>query len=217
MPDDKTTQHDTGLHATFPDDDFGALAGWAWGYHRVVDLLQQLPYIDATRIAVTGHSRGGKTALLAGATDERIALTVPNNSGCGGAGCYRFVDDGGEHLEDILRQFAFWFSPRLAEYLHREDELPFDQHSLKALVAPRALLCTEALGDHWASPRGTRLTHDATRDVYRFLNAEHRIGIWYREGGHAQRLPDWEVLLDFADVQFYGKPATRNYDLNPWL
>jgi hypothetical protein len=215
-PDTRECARDDGLYTVYPEGDFGALAAWAWGYHRVVDLAEQLENLDLARIAATGHSRGGKTALLAGATDERIALTAPNNSGCGGAGCYRYPDEGGERLERIVRTFPHWFSPRLNDYIGREAELPFDQHSVKALVAPRALLSTEALGDTWASPRGTRLTHEAARAVYRLLNAEDRIGICYREGGHGHLPRDWEVLLDFADSRFYGKPPARDFAANPW-
>jgi hypothetical protein len=213
--DDAAQGRSLGLYDAFPDGDFGALAAWAWGYHRVVDFLQEMPGIDAKRIAVTGHSRGGKTALLAGATDERIALTAPNDSGCCGAGCSRFPDEGGERLADITRAFPYWFSARLKDYVGREPELPFDQHALKAAVAPRFLLSTEARGDTWASPRGTRLTYEAAREVYRFLGVENRIGIWYRDGGHAHSLDDWKALLDFADLQFYGKPVPRNFDLQP--
>ena len=215
-PDAYHSRRDEGLYAAYPDGDFGALAAWAWGFHRVVDFALGLENIDGSRITATGHSRGGKTALLAGATDERIALTAPNNSGCGGAGCYRYPDEGGERLEDSIRMIPYWYSPRLRAYVGHETELPFDQHGVKALVAPRALLSTEALGDYWASPRGTRLTHAAAKDVYRLLGAEDRIGIVFREGGHDHGLPDWEVLLDFADRQFYGKPAVRDFDADPW-
>jgi len=214
-PDAFRSERDDGLYTVYPEGDYGALAAWAWGYHRVVDLAKQLDCIDGDRIAVTGHSRGGKAALLAGATDERIALTVPNNSGCGGAGCYRYPDEDGERLEDVIR-FPYWFSPRLRDYAGRVAELPFDQHSVKALVAPRALLSTEALGDLWASPHGTRLTHEAAKAVYRLLGTEHRIGIAFREGSHAHLPRDWDVLLDFADMQFDGKPAARDFDVDPW-
>lgn len=215
-PDNGANARDFGLYTACPEGDFGALAAWAWGYHRVVDFVLGLEHIDSARIAVTGHSRGGKAALLAGATDERIALTAPNNSGCGGSGCLRYPDDGGERLANILRAFPYWFSPRLADYIGREQELPFDLHSLKALVAPRALLTTEALGDLWASPRGTWLTHAATREVYRFLEAEDALGIYYREGQHEHSLSDWKTLLDFADARFFGKPALRDFQANPW-
>jgi len=214
-PDNPGDAGDRGLCSVFPGGDFGALAAWAWGYHRVVDFLQHLPTIDHARIAVTGHSRSGKAALLAGATDERVALTAPNNSGCCGAGCSRFPDEGGERLADIIRSFPNWFCPRLKEYVGRESELPFDQHALKAAVAPRSLLSTEARGDIWASPRGTRLTHEAAREVYRFLGVGDRIGIWYRDGAHAHTLPDWQALLDFADLQFYGRSAPRDFDMRP--
>lgn len=205
-----------GLYSLYPGSDFGALAAWAWGYQRCVDFLTTLPEVDAARIAVTGHSRGGKAALLAGATDERIALTAPNNSGCGGAGCFRIQGAGSETLRDIVTRFPHWFSPRLASYIGRENDLPFDQHFVKALVAPRALLSTEALGDLWANPSGTFETHLAARAVYRLLGCEDRIGIWYRPGGHAQGLDDWRALLDFADWQLLGKAPARRFDLNPF-
>ncbi|OPZ25818.1 MAG: hypothetical protein BWZ02_02291 [Lentisphaerae bacterium ADurb.BinA184] len=215
VPDSYSNARDEGLYRVHPDGDYGALAAWAWGFHRVVDFLMQCEDIDRGRIAVTGHSRGGKAALLAGATDGRVALTAPNNSGCGGAGCYRFPDEKGERIEDILRAIPYWFTPRFKEYVGRVEALPFDQHSVKALVAPRALLTTEARGDLWASPRGTRLTHEAAREVFRLLGAETRIGLWYRDGGHAHGPADWEALLDFADLQFFGRPARRSFDMEP--
>jgi hypothetical protein len=216
VPDVDEPARASTLYREYPDGDFGALAAWAWGYHRCVDFLVTMPDVDATRIAVTGHSRGGKAALLAGATDERIALTAPNNSGCGGAGCYRFQGPTSETMADIVSRFPYWFHAGLKEYVGRETALPFDQHTVKALVAPRALLSTEALGDLWANPSGTWLTHLAASEVYRFLGAQDRIGIWYREGGHQQGLQDWAVLLGFADSQFYGKPAAHRFGVNPF-
>ncbi len=201
----------TGLRGLYPNGDFGALAAWAWGFHRVVDYLRTLPEVDDRRIAVTGHSRGGKAALLAGALDERIALTAPNNSGCMGAGCTRLLFGQCESLQAITRAFPFWFTPRLAEFVGREDRLPFDQHSLKALVAPRALLSTEGLGDLWANPQGTQATYQAAKVAYGFLDAGDRIGIVYRPGGHGHTLPDWQVLLDFADWQLLGKRPARRF------
>ncbi len=175
-----------------------------------------MDFVDKARIAVVGHSRGGKASLLAGATDERIALTSANDSGCGGAGCYRQQGSGAETLADILRNFPYWFGPRLGEYIGREDELPFDQHFLKAAVAPRLLLTTEALGDLWANPTGTWQTHAAARQVYRFLGIEERMGIWYREGGHAHSRADWDALLDFMALHFRGRPPVDRYDQDPF-
>ena len=194
----------------------GALAAWAWGYHRCVDALSTMDFVDAARIAITGHSRGGKASLLAGATDERIALTCANDSGCGGAGSHRWQSSGSEKLADILGAFPHWFGPRLMEFVNRDAELPFDQHFLKSLVAPRALLTTEALGDLWANPAGTWQTHLAAREAYQFLDAGERIGIWYREGGHDHGVADWRAFLDFLDWQFRGtKPGCR-FDANPY-
>ena len=213
-PDAADPGRTQGLYAAYPEEAFGALAAWAWGYHRCVDFLSTVGTVDAAHIAITGHSRGGKAVLLAGATDERVALTVPNDSGCSGAGCYRWQGPKSETLADIVSRFPYWFAPRLAEFVGREAELPFDQHSLKALVAPRPLLSTEGLGDLWANPSGTWQTHVAARELYRWLGIEQRIGIRYREGGHGHTLADWSALLDFADWQFFGKQAATQFDVN---
>jgi hypothetical protein len=201
-----------GLYAAYPAYQGGRLAVWAWGYHRVVDYLYSLKEVDRERIAVTGHSRGGKTALLAGATDERIALTAPNNSGCGGAGCYRLQADKSEDIAAILENFPYWFQPHFGDFIGRVDRLPFDQHTVKALVAPRALLSTEALGDLWANPKGSQQTYQAAREVFDFLRVPERIGIVFRPGPHEQNAQDWAALLDFADQQFFGKKVARRFD-----
>ncbi len=193
-----------------------ALAAWAWGYHRAVDALVQLDFVDCGGIAVVGHSRGGKASLLAGATDERITLTSANNSGAGGAGCFRWQAAGAETLADVVGTFPHWFGPRLKQFAGRENELPFDQHYLKALVAPRALLTTEALDDHWANPMGAWQTHLAAREVYAFLGVRDHIAIAYRDGGHDHSLADWCTLLDFCDFVFRGKTRANVLDVNPF-
>jgi len=202
----------TGAYPLYPDYDWRALAAWAWGYHRVVDYLVTQDYVDKSHIAITGHSRGGKATLLAGALDERIALTNPNNSGCGGAGCYRFQAAKSEDIAAILKNFPFWFSPRFSDFIGKTDRLPFDQHSIKALVAPRALLSTEALGDLWANPEGTQQTHVAAKVVYDFLGVPDKIGIYFRPGKHEHNLQDWTVLIDFADKVFFGKVVDRKFN-----
>jgi len=214
--DNKETGRRHGIFRLYPDGDFGTLAAWAWGYSRVVDFLTTMDCVRADQIVATGASRGGKTALLAGATDERIALTAPNDSGCCGAGCFRFLGPESETLGQMLEHAAFWLSPRLAEFLGREHELPFDQHALKAAVAPRLLLTTEALGDLCANPTGTWLTHQAAGEAYRFLGVPGRIGIHYRPGEHAHLLADWEAMLDFADWHFRGTEPTRRFDVCPF-
>lgn len=200
---------------TSPPQPVAALAAWAWGYHRALDALLQLELVDAARIGVVGHSRGGKAALLAGATDTRIALTSANNSGAGGAGCWRWRGPGAESLADITQAFPHWFGPQLAGWVGREDTLPFDQHFLKALVAPRALLTTEALDDLWANPAGTWRTHQAALGVYAWMGVPQRLAIRYRAGGHGHGPADWTTLLDFAEHVFQGAPRPPGLDLPP--
>ncbi|MEO6435004.1 MAG: hypothetical protein ABIP55_04490 [Tepidisphaeraceae bacterium] len=206
---------DAGLYLAYPDGDFAALAAWAWGYHRCVDFLLTRPQIDGQRIAITGHSRGGKATLLAGATDERIALTNPNGSGCWGTACFRSPAANAETMKEILRKFPFWFSPNLAQFVGREDRLPFDQHTLRACVAPRALLDTQGSQDEWSSPLDARRTHDAGMPVFALLGAAEKQAIHYRPGKHEHSVEDWTALLDFADVIFFNKPTTRPFDARP--
>jgi dienelactone hydrolase len=201
-----------GVYPVYPDYDWAAEAAWAWGFQRVVDYMLTQDFIDAKRIAITGHSRGGKGALLAGAFDERVALVVPNGSGAGGAGLHRIVHPKGETTKRIVTVFPFWFSPRMATFLGKEDRLPFDQHSVRALCAPRAHLCTEALDDLWANPTGTQQGYLAAKEVYDFLGAGEKIGIHFRPGKHEQDAADWAALLDFADKVFFGKAVDRKFD-----
>jgi dienelactone hydrolase len=209
---DEAADRTVGLYGLYPDQDFAALAAWAWGFHRVTDYLLTRDDVQKDHIAVTGHSRGGKAAILAGATDERIALTAPNNSGCGGAGCYRFANDKSETIDRITQRFPYWFHAQFGEFVGKVDRLPIDQHSVKALVAPRAFLETEALGDLWANPQGSQQSYVAAKQVYEFLGAPDKIAIVFREGGHQHGLPDWQALLDFADWQFAGKKPGRKFD-----
>src|SRR5205814_10700406 len=142
----------------------------------------------------------------------RLALSALNDSGCGGAGCCRFQGEKSEDIAAILKNFRFWFQPHFADFIGNTDRLPFDQQSVKALVAPRALLSTEALGDLWANPEGTQRTHLAAKQVYEFLGATDKTAIYFREGKHEHNADDWNVLLDFADKTFFNKAVDRKFD-----
>lgn len=217
--------HTDGLYAVYPNMTFSALAAWAWGYHRCLDAAIQLGIADLAMIAYTGHSRGGKTALLAGATDTRVTVVNPNGSGAGGAGCYRVhsttvCEDGverrGEELGDLIKNFFYWFGPEMRDYVEREGELPFDEHYLKALVAPRVLLDTEALSDAWANPAGTYLTDLAAREAYRFLGAEENI-IWhFRDGYHKHKAEDLSVLIHVMQHFTAGVPLDAALNQPPF-
>ena len=202
-----------GVHPHYPDYDWATLSAWAWGFSRVVDYLLTLETVDKDKIVATGHSRGGKTALLAGAMDTRIAVVGPNGSGAGGCGSFKYMQGGAESLMRITRddRFHYWFQPRFSDFKRRVDRLPFDQHFLKALVAPRPLLCTDGLHDEWANPWGGQQTTEAAREVYRFLGVPENVGNHQRQGGHDHNVEDWEALLDFADHNFFGKPLPDDF------
>jgi hypothetical protein len=214
--DDKETYRDGIINAFSGDgplagDAWRAIAAWAWGASRVVDYLQTVPEIDKQRISVAGHSRMGKTALWAGATDERFTAVLSNNSGCGGAALARRIF--GETVGRINTVFPHWFCENHHRYNDREAELPVDQHMLLALIAPRALYVTSADEDLWADPRGEFLSCVHADQVYQLLGvsglgtevmppldqpvARGRLGYHVRRGRHAFTEYDWSRFLDF--------------------
>jgi len=203
--------------------DWGTIALWAWGIQRAVDYLVTNQKIDKDRIAVVGHSRLGKTALLAAAFDERIALAVPLQAGCGGTAPSR--GKVGESVKKINDHFPHWFNGTFKEFNTQPDRLPFDQHCLVALVAPRPVLFANAVEDTWANPEGQFEVVKAADPVYRFLGVEglraermpevgkllnSRLGYFIRPGKHSMTKSDWRVFLDFADKHL-GKPGNAKY------
>lgn len=213
-PDMYNTDRSDGIYPLWPDLKFSAISAWAWGYHRVVDVLPELEYIDTEHITITGHSRGGKTVLLAGATDERIEIVNPNGSGTHGCGCYRFVqheedglykDNKSEELDFMFDVVPYWLGEGMRKYIKKEDQLPHDMHFIKALVAPRVFLETNGYGDIWGNPRGSYLSFLAAKEVWKFYGKENLCQTWYREGGHRHGWADFNALFDLMETVIYGK------------
>lgn len=210
------------LYGTYPEYTFGALGAWAWGYSRVVDALEQLalPEIDLGCIAFTGHSRGGKTAALAGVLDERAAIVNPNETCAGACGCYRIhmravygegEDRRSEPLADLWKNFDFWLGPEMEKYKDDEASLPFDCHYLKALVAPRVLFVSEATGDIWANPVGSWQTTKAAEEVYKFLGVPENLFWYYRPGYHYHEISDVDMLVNIILHKHVGEPLSEKF------
>lgn len=197
-----------------PDDAWGTLAAWAWGASRCMDYLITDKDLAADRIAIVGHSRGGKTALWAGAEDTRFAMVVSNESGAGGAELAR--RRFGETVERLNTVFPHWFCTNYRKYNNREDSLPVDMHMLLALVAPRALYVDCADEDLWGDPHGSYLSLYNAVPVFKLLGRgsdmpesmpplnkqviSGRVGFHIRDGAHNLLLRDWKMIMDFADT-----------------
>ncbi|MBE7501725.1 MAG: acetylxylan esterase [Verrucomicrobiales bacterium] len=197
--------------------DWSTLAAWAWGFHRAVDYLLTDRRFDPKRLAVFGHSRNGKTALLAGAFDERIALVLCHQAGCGGSAPSR--GRVGESVKQINDRFPHWFNAAFKQFNDAPERLPFDQHALIALCAPRPVLLSNATEDQWANPAGQFDMLVAASPVYRLLGVpglaaeampapgtliSSRLGYFLRNGRHSTTSEDWRAFLDFAEAQ-WGK------------
>lgn len=207
-------------------DSWAAISAWAWGASRVMDWIETEPLIDGAHVAVAGHSRGGKTALWAGATDRRFAMVCSNNSGCGGMKLNHIRLPRSESIAKITQSFPHWFCRNFSKYRGKERTMPFDQHQLAALIAPRLLAVAVATEDHWSGQAGQwhacRLAGPAW-ELYgkKGLAADEPpapgaarqegcISYHVRQGVHDLTPHDWERYLDFADLHGWrGKQTTR--------
>ena len=219
-PDDAATYRDGAIRlfegtaaAARPADAWKTIAAWSWGASRALDYLESDPMVDASRVAVIGHSRGAKAALWAGAQDERFSLTISNESGCAGAAISR--RPVGETVAGVNLIFPHWFADNFRQYDGKEETLPIDQHMLLGLLAPRAVVVGSAADDEWSDPQGELLGLAHASPVY---------GLWgfapidpasrpapgsvifvaprsyhVRPGGHDLTALDWERYLEVAD------------------
>lgn len=194
--------------------EWGVLAAVAWGGMRALDYVETDDDIDATRVAIMGHSKMGKATLWTAAQDQRFAMAISAQSGCAGAALWR--RKSGETLEKMVTRFPYWLCRNAWKFVGNEDDLPVDQHMLLALIAPRPVYVHSAVDDTWADARGEYLSAYHASEVYRLLGKrgleseasppvgeailQSEVGYHVREGGHSIEMFDWERFVDFADV-----------------
>lgn len=216
-----------GIHPLFytgsqqrPDpDQWGSIAAWAWGMSRAMDYLEKDKDVDSKHVAVIGHSRLGKTAVWAGASDPRFAMVLSGNSGCCGVAISRRMY--GETIEAMNVRFPHWFCGNYKQFNNREMLAPFDQHELVALIAPRPIYIASAETDNWSDQKGEFLGGKGAEPVYALYGlkgigtdtmpgidepyADGHIAYHIRKGPHAVLRFDWEQFIKFADLHFRGK------------
>jgi hypothetical protein len=221
IEEDKKDGWKTGIRTTMQEElhikpqEWGAIGAWAWGLSRIMDYLEKDKDVDTRKVAVFGHSRLGKTALWAGASDPRFSIVISNESGEGGAALARRWF--GETVKLINDHFPHWFVDAYKKYNHDVFALPVDQHELLSLIAPRPLYVASAAGDLWSDPKGEFLSAWHAGEVYALFGKKglgadmmpplnHPIGntIHYhiREGKHNITLYDWKQYIKFAKTQW---------------
>lgn len=185
----------------------GKIGLWAWATSAVMDYAVTLPELDCRRISVAGHSRLGKTALLAGALDERFYCAFSNDSGCSGAAIARGAD--GETVKAITDRFPYWFSENYLKYSEHEDTMPFDQHYLLAANLPHRVYVASAAGDLWASPKNEYLSCVAASAYYKAHGMRGFV--------HPNRLPNVGECLHAGDIGYHLRSGSHYFSREDWL
>lgn len=207
------------LKKAYPECDFRTIGAWAWGYSRCVDALEKLGIADMNYIAFTGHSRGGKACALAGVLDERASIVNPNASCCGGCGSYRVkikadvdgVIKESEPLSNQFYHFPTWLGEGMKQFVDNEENIPFDSHHLKAMIAPRTLFVSEAAEDIMANPVGSYQTTEAAAEVFDFLGCKENL-VWYFRGGtHYQTHEDIAQLVNVIRHKKFGESLNDKF------
>jgi hypothetical protein len=205
----------TRFYPAYPGYDWGILAGWAWGASRVADFLVTDPTIDKTKLVITGASRTGKSAMVAAAFDERL-IGAPAITGGGGMGAYRFAGPRGSETLDLMqKKYPNWFSPNLHEFWGQREKLPFDEHWFVALCAPRPFIALEGITDTISLPEAVRQTVLAAQPAYALLGATGKVGVNYENHGHTVTPADYAAMMDFLDIQLFGRKIDRAFDRFP--
>lgn len=190
-----------------------ALAYWSYGFSAAIDFFETDSRTDPNRVAAWGHSRHGKSVLLAGAWDKRISLLISHQSGFGGAALNR--SRKGERIDRVAGGYPHWFSPRLQEFKDEPAELPFDQHQLVALSAPRPLFLGNGRRDVWSDPNSTYRAAEAADRIWELYGSEGLdqdglqgfnpaadLSFQLRKGGHGVTLVDVEDFMRFLDAHW---------------
>ncbi len=220
LPDGSWAYRTTRFFPAYPNYDWGILRAWAWGVSRIVDYLETDPSVDHAKFIVTGVSRTGKAALIAGAYDDRIAVVAPVASSGGGTPAYRFSgsvpDRGGkEGLTEMVRKYPNWYSDHLHQFWGQPDKLPFDENWLVALCAPRPMIALEGTRDQNVNQNGVYHTLIAAKPAYDFLHASDKLGISFADRMHGEVQGDWDAMFAFADKFLMDKPTTLTFGQYP--
>lgn len=214
----------------YPDSTVGSFAAWAWGISRIIDGLEKVPEIniDLKHLAVTGCSFAGKIALYAGAFDERIALTIAQESGGGGAAAWRVTETLTGKRETLRNaQGVPWYGQGLTQFNDAVKKLPFDHHELMAMVAPRALFLLGNPDYEWLADESGYVSCKAAHEVWKAFGVPDRFGFSIVAGHSHCQVPNSQKpeVVAFVEKFLLGDTTANtnistspyNTDLSRWI